>query len=166
MNQHVASHLISPTNRRRDNQHSKPITHYLSNAHPLSPSLPNSPPLPTHSRVVFLVDFNGLVSLCRQETSSTVIKLDIKDARLTVNGARLHLCLELLEVVAASPVPKVHGPIVRYMGGRRRGGKGRGGEESRGGGEGRGAEEEGSGGGEGRGGEGAEGGRGGEGSNL
>ena len=95
-----------------------------------------------------------------------MVKLDIKDARLTVNGARLHLCLELLEVVATSPVPKVHGPIVRYMGaGGGRGGKGRGGEGSRGGGEGsrgggegRGGEEEGRGeeqrgGGEGRGGE-------------
>ena len=71
-----------------------------------------------------------------------MVKLDIKDARLTVNGARLYLCLELLEVVAASPVPEVHRPVVRYMGagggeGRERGGEGRGGEGR--GGEGRGA---------------------------
>ena len=66
-----------------------------------------------------------------------MIKLDIKDARLTVNGARLHLCLELLEVVAASPVPKVHGPVVRYMGAG--GGEGEGGEGREMRGEGRGA---------------------------
>ena len=59
-----------------------------------------------------------------------MVKFDVKDPRLTVNGAGLHLGLELLKVVATSPIPEEHGTIVRYMGvmgeGGRGGGRGRG----------------------------------------
>ena len=111
-----------------DSQHSKGSSMDLSLLHCLSHTPPSplpSPPLPslqTYSRVVLLVDFDGFVSLCCQQAGPTVVKLDVKDASLAVDGARLHLSLKLLEVVAASPVPKKHGPIVRYT----RAGRGRG----------------------------------------
>ena len=62
------------------------------------------------------VYFYCFVSLRSEQPAATDIKTAGKDARLTVQGTGLNLCLELLEVVASLPVPEMHASIVPYEG--------------------------------------------------
>lgn len=70
--------------------------------------------LHTYSCVVLLVNFDGLVSLGRDQSAFRVIKHTGKDSRLAVQRSRLHGRMNPLEVVARPPVPHVDGSVVGY----------------------------------------------------
>ena len=67
---------------------------------------------PTHSCLILLIDLDGLVCLCGDQSAATLVKGSHEDAGLTVQGARLDHGVDLLEVVASLPVPEVQAPIV------------------------------------------------------
>lgn len=72
----------------------------------------------TYSRVILFVYFDGLVSLCGDQSALRVVEHTGKDARLAVQGSGLHRCMYPLEVVARPPIPHVDGSVVGYKGGQ------------------------------------------------
>lgn len=70
----------------------------------------------THSHVVLSVHFDGLVSLCGDQSALRVVEHAGEDARLAVQGTGLHSRVDALEVVSGPPIPQVDGSVVGYDG--------------------------------------------------
>lgn len=66
----------------------------------------------TYSGVILLVNFNGLVSLCRDQSAFRVVEHASEDSRLAVQRPGLHGCVDTLEIVSGPPVPHVDSSIV------------------------------------------------------
>lgn len=66
----------------------------------------------TYSGVILLVNFNGLVSLCRDQSAFRVVEHASEDSRLAVQRPGLHGCVDTLEIVYGPPVPHVDSSIV------------------------------------------------------
>ena len=64
--------------------------------------------------IVFFIHLDGLVGLCCDKSALGVVECASEDSRLAVQGARLHGCMDALEVVAGPPVPHVDGAVISY----------------------------------------------------
>ena len=69
----------------------------------------------TYGSLILLVDLDSLVGFSGEQSTATLVKTTMEDARLTVQRTWLDHRLDLLKVVARLPVPKVHTAIVTYM---------------------------------------------------
>lgn len=68
----------------------------------------------THRCVVLFVNFDGLVSLCSDQSALRVVEHTGEDSRLAVQRSGLHGRVDPLKVVSRSPVPHVDGSVVGF----------------------------------------------------
>ena len=66
----------------------------------------------TYSSFIFLVQFDGFVSLASDQAGLGLVKAHGVDACLAVDAARLRFALQLLETESGFPVPELHAAIV------------------------------------------------------